>query len=243
MDDEDQGSLLVRKADSLIEGRQSLTLNEQRLLILAATQLKPDEPIPESGAEVEFRVVDFARHFEIQRDHAYQAASDAAKKLHTRVVTTLVVGKKGYEEEVVNLVQRSRHKKKEGKILVQFTEAAGPYLVKLSKRLNFTTLEVRMLGRLTSAFAFRLYEIASLHRDAEPHEYSLERIRTMFGIEGKYPMWRDLNRVVLEGAMNMVNAETDLHVTIEPLRVMRKFVAVRLKVTTQKAAPRKLAPR
>lgn len=232
MDDQTLDALMVSKSNALIEARQALTLNEQRLLVLAAAQLDPEGPMPVDGI-VHFRVADFARQFEIDRDHAYEAVKDAAKRMYHRNIVTEETTKRGVVQREVRLVWSAEYKEGEGAISIGFTPKLAPYLTQLSKRISYTTIPVRMLGRLSSAFAFRLFEIASVHRDGPTHEYTLDQVRAMFGVDSKYPEWRDLQRVVLAGAVAMVNAETNLHVTLKPVRQMRKYVAIKLTAKSQ----------
>lgn len=218
-------ALMVAKSNMMIESRQDLTTNEMRLVLLAAAQLDPGAPMPAKGI-LQIRVADYAAHFDVQPKHAYEAVKDAAQRLYNRTITTVKEGRKGIVQTDVRIIWKAEYQEGAGVVELGFSPDIAPHLTELRKA--YTSFPLSIAGKLTTFFAMRIYELAAMHRDQEPHEYSLDDMRAMLGTQGKYADWRDFNRFVLRDAVEAVNEFTDLTLTLTPVRRQRKFVAVML---------------
>ena len=73
-------SLKVTKSNDLIEASYKLTLNEQRLVLLAIARLDSRKPMP--NGKLTIRAVEFAETFAVEPKHAYAALEEAATRLY-----------------------------------------------------------------------------------------------------------------------------------------------------------------
>ncbi len=58
-------------------------------------------------------------------------------------------------------------------------------------------------------------------------EYSLDELRAVFAVEGKYPAWRDLARRVIHPAIRAINAYGTVCVRMTPIKSGRRITVVR----------------
>lgn len=208
----------VTQSNRLIEAAHTLTLQEKRVILLAASMLDPRKPLPKNGF-LTIRAEVFAEVFGVEPRHAYQALRDAADRLYERDI-------RRYKQNVV--VERMRwvyhaiYKPGQGCIELGFSPTVVPHLTMLHK--EFTSYQIKQIGQLTSFYAIRLYELMSQFLKIKQRECTLEQLREMFDLRDKYGNVNDLRKRVLDPAVDEVNAYTDLRVIVEPRRKGRLIV-------------------
>lgn len=208
----------VTQSNRLIEAAHTLTLNEKRLVLLAASMLDPRKPLPKDGLLI-IRADMFAEVFDMEAKHAYQALQEASDRLYERDIRNYKGGK---------VVKRMRwiyhcdYKEGRGCVELGFSPTVVPQLTMLNK--EFTSYQLRQIGRLSSFYAIRLYELMAQFLKLKQRECTLQQLREMFDLGTKYTNVKDLRKRVLDPAIKEVNAHTDLSVTAEPRRKGRAIV-------------------
>ena len=82
----------VTQSNRLVEASHTLTLNETRLVLCAASLIDPRKPLPKDGY-LTVRADTFAEVFGIDVRHAYEALDDAANRLFERDIRRYAKGK------------------------------------------------------------------------------------------------------------------------------------------------------
>jgi plasmid replication initiation protein len=208
----------VTQSNRLIEAAHTLTLNEKRLVLLAASMLDPRKPLPKDGFLI-IRADMFAEVFQMEPRHAYQAVEEAAKRLLRRMMTRY---KNGKVVEELRWVYHAKYKPGEGCVELGFSPTVVPHLTLLNK--EFTSYQLRQIGHLSSFYAIRLYELMAQFLKLQERECTLEQLRTMLDLGDKYTNVKDLRKRVLDPAIKEVNLHTDITVEATPRRKGRMIL-------------------
>ncbi|KMN16022.1 replication initiation protein [Pseudomonas weihenstephanensis] len=215
----------VTQSNKLIEASHTLTLNEKRLVLCAASLIDPRKPLPKDGY-LTIRADTFADVFGLDVKHAYEALDDAATKLFDRDIRRYTKGKL---VERMRWVFHVKYKEGQGCVELGFSPTVLPHLTMLNK--EFTSYQLKQIGNLSSFYAVRLYELMSQFLKLGERECTLDQLRQMLDLGEKYQNVKDLRRRVLDPALKELNRSTDLAVVAEPRRKGRKIVGFSFTIT------------
>lgn len=215
----------VTQSNKLIEASHTLTLNEKRLVLCAASLIDPRKPLPKDGY-LTIRADTFADVFGLDVKHAYEALDDAATKLFERDIRRYTKGKL---VERMRWVFHVKYKDGQGCVELGFSPTVLPHLTMLNK--EFTSYQLKQIGNLSSFYAVRLYELMSQFLKLGERECTLDQLRQMLDLGEKYQNVKDMRKRVLDPALKELNSSTDLAVVAEPRRKGRKIVGFSFTIT------------
>ena len=215
----------VTQSNKLVEASHTLTLNEKRLILAAASLIDPRKPLPKDGY-LTIRADSFAEVFGLDVRHAYEALNDAANRLFERDIRRYVKGK---VVERMRWVFHVKYKEGQGCVELGFSPTVLPHLTMLNK--EFTSYQLKQIGSLSSFYAVRLYELMSQFIKLKQRECTLVQLREMLDLGDKYPNVKDMRKRVLDPALAELNKSTDLAVLAEPRRQGRKIVGFSFTIT------------
>ncbi|WP_239691586.1 replication initiation protein [Hymenobacter lapidarius] len=127
-----------------------------------------------------------------------------------------------------------------GRIRIEFTEPAIPYLFELNN--NFTSFELLAALSLTSKHAKRIYTICSRWQDKgeTPSQTILSLKKTLGLVSDKgveeYSSVAMFQRKVLDIAVRQVSESTNLAISYKLEKVGRSFTNIKFKIKTQAVA-------
>jgi plasmid replication initiation protein len=215
----------VTQSNKLIEASHTLTLNEKRLVLCAASLIDSRKPLPKDGY-LTIRADTFADVFGLKVKHAYEALDDAATKLFNRDIRRYAKGK---IVERMRWVFHVKYKEGQGCVELGFSPTVLPHLTMLNK--EFTSYQLKQIGSLSSFYAVRLYELMSQFLKLGERECSLDQLRQMLDLGEKYQDVKDMRKRVLDPALKELNSSTDLTVVAEPKRKGRKIIGFAFTIT------------
>lgn len=208
----------VTQSNRLVEASHTLTLNEKRLVLCAASLIDPRKPLPKDGYFT-IRADSFAEVFGLDIKSAYASLEDAANRLFDRDIRRY---SKGKIVERMRWVFHVKYREGQGCVELGFSPTVLPHLTMLNK--EFTSYQLKQIGNLSSFYAVRLYELMSQFLKLSQRECTLDQLRQMLDLGKKYQDVKDMRKRVLDPAIKELNAGTDLAVTIEPRRQGRKII-------------------
>ena len=217
----DINNLKVTKANDLVEASYKLTLNEQRVLLMAIANIDSRKPLLRKYY-FQISARDFAETFGIEIKHAYEALEDAAKRLLKQIVQTY--DRKNKVREQFHWVFHVKYFNGEGFVELGFSPNIIPYLTLLSQR--FTSYELQHITQLNSSYAIRLYELLKQFAQTGERVIPLEQFKQRLELVDQYPRFFDLKRRVIQPAVNEINAYTDLEVKWDTVRKGRKVMSL-----------------
>lgn len=198
---------IVTKSNYLVEAGYKLSLNEQRLILSAITQLDGRKPIPKDNDFI-ITAIEFSEAFGIPIKQAYETLDDAASRLYERDIKT-------YDREAktrgrFRWVDSVKYWDGEAKVTLSFSRWIIPYLTLLHQQ--FTSYELKQISQLNTAYAIRFYELLVQFIKTGERYVTLERLREMLELKDQYPRFYDLKKYVINPSMIDINATTNLRV-------------------------------
>jgi len=225
---------IVKKDNQLINAAYTLTLSEQRLILLAVVQGAGE---PDTLREMSVHALDYAERFNLTPRAAYAALSDATTQLFERRFSYDQINKRGNLEHVVSRwVSKVTYVEGEGIVRLSFAAVVMPVLCGLQSRFTWCGLE--HVASLTSAHAIRLYELLIAWRSTgKTPVIQLEDFRRRLGIEpDEYRKMNDFKKRVLDSALSQINTHTDIIASYTQHKKGRSIVGFEFSFSMKQAA-------
>lgn len=214
-------NLTVVKSNRIIEASYKLTLIEQKTLLAAISQVDSRLPLnPLQGFEIS--VDDLIRLSELETKNEYRDLKRAAERLLTRIVTinNPLPAEKRVTQLKTHWISSVFYIPTEGKIRLYFSPHIAPYLSQLTR--EFTKYNLSDIGKMSSIYAIRLYELLIQWRDTGRREVELAWLKNLYELGDKYPSIKDFKTRVLDPAIKDINTNTGYQVSWEQRKTGRK---------------------
>ena len=204
--------LTVYKSNKVIEAGYKLSLNEQRLVLMAIAKVNSNKPLS-SLDRFEVTAKEFAEKFEISEDKAYQTLKEVSEQLFERYVVidnpdpetpTLKYTKTRWISSIDYLPEL-------GKVSMYFAQKMLPYLSELKG--TFTFYQIEHIGGMSSTYAIRLYELLMQWKSTGKREIEIEWLKQQFELDESYDRMFDLKKRVIEPAVDDINNHSDYKVS------------------------------
>lgn len=228
----------VYQSNKLIEASYTLTLNEKRLVLYAASLMDSKKAAPVDG-HVNVTVEDFANVFGMdlaKRGDVYNTLKEAVERLYNREITRYVSTDGGEpRKETMRWIYYKQYKDGEGKLVIGFSPTVLPYLTLLER--EFTGFKLKNISELTSFNSFRMYELTVQYLKFGSRTFELPKLRELLQMETKYPNVKDFRRYVLDSSVAEVNQRTDLELEYEPIRKGRAISGFKFSIKKNAQIP------
>jgi len=213
----DKRERLVTQANQLVEGAYEVNLIEMRLLYLALTKIDPRNPQPDG--EYTIYASEYNNMYSLSKT-GYEQLKSAVDSLSRKPVVTYYNGTRVKQRFWFSSIEYGVGGS-ESDVILRFSDTVREYLYELRK--DFTQMNLNEIVKLDSPFAFRLYSWLYRYRNLDRYTNSnkvitteplgVEWMKERSGLAGKYPQLADFRRRVLDPAIDMINAHTNLSVT------------------------------
>ena len=229
--------LVVRKSNELIEATYKLSVHEQRLLIVLASAISPDD---EDFKEYTITASDFARMFELElHSNLYDTLQNAANSLMKQQLKFRYFDEDNRERErSIQWLSYIDYIVGSGIIELSFDVRLKPYLLQLKGR--FTQYRFEDIVKLGGLYSPRLYELLKAESFKAKNGkferfFQIHELRLILGIEETaYPILNDLKLRVINPAVNEISLSSDLTVTdVKYGKTGRKITNVTFVVTVR----------
>lgn len=230
MDDKE----LVVKHNSLIRSRYDYTLAELRLVISIASMIEAED---EDFREYRVQAKEFAELVETKHKDEYGRIKELGEKLLSKPLR--IPTKDGFA--VCNWFAWFEYKKGEGAIVCSFHPNLKPYMLQLKEQ--FTKYKLENILKFKSPYSIRLYELAKSWEAKGGFEYSVDELRDIMGVAGKYKLYNDFKRYIIERAIREINKLSDIRLSYREKKLGRKVSDMVFTVKKQGQAHKWLATR
>lgn len=208
----------ITKSNYLVEASYSLSLQEQRLILLCLSRIDP-RGIP--SKEVSISASDYADMMQIDIKNAHRELCKAADKLFDR---SIVVSDPEKTEEFRWIQKKAIYHKGTGQVTFTWSDDVLVYISQLKRR--FTTYRLNNVVRLGSPYAIRLYELLMQFNATKDRIINLEDFKSLFNLKDKYSLFRDLNKRVIKPAVKEINNFSNLAVYYSTVKNGRNVIAL-----------------
>lgn len=201
--------VLVVKSNKVIEASYRLTLNEQRLVLACIAQIKKGRIV---SAEDRFEVsaAEFSSIFGLSIDQAYRELQQVAERLYERSVT--IQNPDPDDPRITHTKTRwissIDYIPKYGTLALRFASRMIPYISMLEG--NFTPYRLEIVAKMANPYSIRLYELLMQWQSNGEREISLEELKNILQLDGRYSAIKDFKVRVIEPAMRDINEHSDL---------------------------------
>ena len=202
----------IRKSNELIEARYSLGIGEQRLVLLLASEISPND---EDFKDYEIRVADFAKMFGLESCNSlYEKVQNASDSLIGR---TLQLSTDSNTSRKTTWLSYVEYVKGSGIVKLRFDKSLKPYLLQLKG--HFTQYQLNHVIDFKSQYSMRLYELLKMDAFKANKNRLFEKtfevfeLRVFFGIDkNDYPLFANFKQKVIQPATREISDKTDLHI-------------------------------
>jgi plasmid replication initiation protein len=221
-----QNKDIVVKSNYLIEASYRLSLQEQRLILLMVSKIKPDD---QNFHAYQIAVKDFNRIVGIKGEGSYQRTKELTKKLLERSMQIIK------DNSVLQITWLSSAEYFEGKGYVElsFDPKLKPYLLQLKD--FFTRYRLQHVIRLKSSYSIKLYELLKQYENIGKRSFTLLELRSKLGLgEDEYPLYANFKQKILSRVEEELNANTDLSIHFHERKAGRKVIGVVFNIVSNK---------
>jgi plasmid replication initiation protein len=161
---------IVRKSNSLVEASYKLSVNQQKIVLLLASSIKPGD---ENFQPYQINIKEFAKLLGLKNKNFYGEIDALTSDLRNR---ELVLSSKQSLLRI-SWLSSVEYFKGTGVIELCFDPKMKPYLLQLKER--FTTYRLKEVIQLKSSFSIRIYELLKQYEKIGERIFLLETIRFM----------------------------------------------------------------
>lgn len=216
---------LIVKSNQLIEARYDLSLNEQKIVLYAASKL--DRGLDEFDS-IEFDIKEFTELLDT-KGKRYDEIRDIIAGLRRKdiIIDT------DEQEYIAGWIAGATFYKNTGKVELEFSKKLVPYLLQLKNK--FTRYQLKNILYLKGKYSIRFYELLKQYEKIRSRQFELEELKQMLFIESQYDRIYDLKRFVLEPSVEEINEHTDINISYTDITKGRKVIGFTFKVEPKKS--------
>jgi len=205
----------VTKSNALVEANYRLTLTQQRIVLLMASMIEPED---EDFKTYRIYVKDLMDVLDITRPNLYAQMIGMVREL-MRIVLTIRLSDGKYLN--THWIQSQEYEIGGGYSDITFDSKLKPFLLHLKSR--FTTYKLENVMRLKSVYSIRVYELLKQYQTIGKRIIAVEDLRKMLGIgQDEYERYNDFKRYVLTVAHREINEKTDIRFEFREIKLGRK---------------------
>ncbi len=224
---------LVTQSNKLIEARYSLTLYEQRLVLMMISMIEPDD---EDFKDYAIKVSDFNTIIGINHKGSYSKIKGVLRGLRAK---ELLINQGGKDYLITGWISDAEYRDNEGVVLLSFSNKLKPYLLALKE--NFTTQRLNILIKFRGTYTIRIYSFLKQYEKIGVREVGLSTFRNMLDLEdSQYPSYGDFKRRVIKPALKEFEKKdsngcykSDLTFKLEEEKIGRKVCSLRFFIIRQ----------
>jgi len=220
---------IVIKSNYLVEASYRLSLQEQRLILLMASKIKPED---KNFHTYQIAIKDFNRIVGIDSKSYYQRTKELTKKLLER---SLQITKDNSILQITWL-SSAEYFEGEGYVELSFDPKLKPYLLQLKE--FFTRYQLRNVIRLKSSYSIKLYELLKQYEHVGKRKFSLEELRYKLGLHpDEYPLYANFKQKILTRAQSELNTNSDISFTTIEKKHGRRVVGITFLISKKGGEP------
>jgi plasmid replication initiation protein len=225
---------IVRKSNSLIEASYKLSVNQQKIILLLASSIKPGD---ENFQPYQINIKEFAKLLGLKNKNFYSEINALTSDLRNREL--VLSSKQSFLR--ISWLSSVEYFKGTGVIELCFDPKLKPYLLQLKKR--FTTYRLKEVIQLKSSFSIRIYELLKQYEKIGERIFLLETLKASLGIDpSKYSLYGDFKKRVLLVAQSEVAEKTDISFKFKEIKEGQKVVKIKFIINSQNTEPTSSIP-
>lgn len=230
--------LIVTQSNRVVEARYSLTLQEQRIVLLMISMIEPDD---DDFKDYVIKVSDFVELIGINNKNIHKEIKEVLINLRER--SLLIQKDTGYL--ITGWISSAEYVDQRGEILLSFDKKLKPYLLALKS--NFTQQKLHQVINFKRNSTIRIYTLLKQYEGIGSREFKVDELKKILGLANKYKVWQRFKEVVLLPAQEELsrvddqgNHLSDIGFEFTPIKDVRTIVGVKFKIIQHQKARKKV---
>lgn len=210
---------LVVKSNKLVEARQRLSVQEQRIILLLVSKIRPEDI---NFLWYKFQIMDLAKFLGVERSkRIYIDVRKAVRKLMKRLVT---IDRKG-ENIDLHWIESAAYGEK-GYVKIRINQDLKPYLLNL--KTHFTKYYIGYVIHLRSTYSIRIYELLKRFENMGEVFFEVDRLKRILGVnDDEYTLYGNFKNKVVLVAQKELHEKTDITFTFDELKEGKRVTGLR----------------
>lgn len=216
----------IIKSNYLIEAKYDLSLNEQKLVLMAIGKINPTS---KKRNIVTIRVREFCNLIGSSKER-YTELRELLRELRKKeiIITRYDSHKEIKEELIAGWIDTAHYKSGTGEVDLEFSDKLMPYLVELSER--YTVYNYLNIANLSSKHSIRVYELMKEYEYKKSTIIKYERLKELICGADKFERYYDFKRRILLPSQIELKEKTDIYFDFEEIRNGRKIDFIEFKI-------------
>lgn len=210
---------LVVKSNKLVEARQRLSIQEQRIILLLISKIRPEDV---NFLWYKFQILDLAKFLGIEASKGiYIDVRKAVRKLMKRVLTI------DRKEQNIDLhwIEAAAYGEK-GYVKICINQVLKPYLLNL--KAHFTKYYIGYVVHLRSTYSIRIYELLKRFENLGEVFFEVDRLKHTLGVDqDEYKLYGHFKNKVVLVAQKELHEKTDITFAFEETKTGKKITGIR----------------
>lgn len=213
---------LIYKDNKIIEASYKLSLTEQRIVLLAISQVNSYEKLTE---EKLFTITanEYSLVFSITKDEAFREMKKAMRYLSQRWVKVI---DDGNETDEISWISKRSSISSNQSITIRFTADISPYLSSLKG--NYTNYRLFNVSGMNSVYSIRIYELMMRWKDSRHTTLTIEQLRDRLQLTTKgYSAFGNIKQKIIDPSINEITQCSDINANYELIKKGKKVEAIK----------------
>lgn len=223
----DRERYVVKKNELIQKSKYMLTAQEQKLLALLISKIKPGDT---ELYTQEFDLRYICEMFDIQV--AGKNYKDLKSKLQAmRNKSFWIADPNTGADKLYGWISSVEVSRSDMTVKVRLDPDLSPFLLQVKEL--YTMYKLKSVIYLESKYAIRLYEILNSYSNIGEYTAELNDLREILQIDG-YAVYKDFREKVIDNSISEINEKTDIIASYEPLRTGRSITHIKFSIVKNK---------
>lgn len=215
--------LTVYQDNLLVFANYDMNAMEQKLLLIMLSTINKNDICVKTTS---FRVMDLAQLMNVSSQLLYRDLKKICKNIMSRVVE---IQKPNGDWDIFNIISLAKYKNKQGIVEITLNKQAEPYLLQLKEL--FTSFKLNNAINLDSKYAIRIYQQTKSYSYKKEYYVSIDNLKNQLKLTQKsYQNYGTLKSRVIDVAVKEINQKTDINVSYEEVKKVRKVIGLKFKI-------------
>lgn len=215
---------LIVKSNDLVQARYDLSLNEQKIILYAASKLDRNK---EQFNILTLNIRDFFNLLGTTKER-YTEIRETVRELRRKEV----IINTGNGEIITGWLSSIEYIRDTGVIELEFSKKLIPYLLQLKER--FTRYQLKNILYLSNKHSIRIYELLKQYEGIGKRSFTVTELKEILMLQSQYNRFYDFERYVLKPTVEEINDYTDIKVSYEKIRKGRSIHEIRYSIEPKK---------
>ena len=208
-------------ANEIIRGKQTMSLQEARLIRLLIMQIKKDDA---DFKTYKVNIHDLANFLDVDSSNLYREIREICQSLMTRTIKI----QKGNEWKIFQWLQLAEYDGK-GTITLMLSNQIAPYLLQLKSW--FTKYQLKNILAMKSFYSIRLYELLKLtvgedRKKTMKYVFEIQYLREYFECKIKFKQVGEFKKRVLDIAVRDISEYSEYNCTYKCQKTGRTITEI-----------------